>query len=144
MELQHHGILGQKWGKKNGPPYPLSRTGDWSASEKKKLRKERKKYAKQLQKKLNNATQLQRSTEYAISGNSKRLTKALKEGKEQGNVITPDVAKLVAEGQEFMRWNKEVTFIKNIYLSEAKSLGFNIKYHDDSLSPYYKLKVPKE
>lgn len=22
--LMHHGILGQKWGKKNGPPYPLS------------------------------------------------------------------------------------------------------------------------
>ena len=144
MELQHHGILGQKWGKKNGPPYPLSRTGDWSASEKKKLRKERKKYARQLQKKLNNATQLQRSTEYAISGNNKRLTKALKKGKEQGNVITPDVAKLVAEGQEFLRWNKEVTFIKNIYLSEAKALGLNIKYHDDDLSPYYKLKVPKE
>lgn len=24
-ELYHHGIDGQKWGKKNGPPYPLSR-----------------------------------------------------------------------------------------------------------------------
>lgn len=23
--LTHHGILGQKWGKQNGPPYPLSR-----------------------------------------------------------------------------------------------------------------------
>lgn len=23
MELYHHGRLGQKWGKKNGPPYPL-------------------------------------------------------------------------------------------------------------------------
>lgn len=23
LELSHHGILGQKWGKKNGPPYPL-------------------------------------------------------------------------------------------------------------------------
>ena len=22
--LCHHGILGQKWGKKNGPPYPIA------------------------------------------------------------------------------------------------------------------------
>lgn len=32
--LSHHGILGQKWGKRNGPPYPLD-AGDHSASEKK-------------------------------------------------------------------------------------------------------------
>lgn len=24
-EIKHHGIPGQKWGEKNGPPYPLSR-----------------------------------------------------------------------------------------------------------------------
>lgn len=32
--LAHHGILGQKWGKKNGPPYPLG-SSDHSAAEKK-------------------------------------------------------------------------------------------------------------
>ena len=32
--LYHHGILGMKWGKRNGPPYPL-RSGDHSQSEKK-------------------------------------------------------------------------------------------------------------
>ena len=32
--LSHHGIKGQKWGKKNGPPYPLD-AEDHSASEKK-------------------------------------------------------------------------------------------------------------
>lgn len=32
--LEHHGILGQKWGKQNGPPYPLDRD-DHSAEEKK-------------------------------------------------------------------------------------------------------------
>ena len=32
--LEHHGILGQKWGKKNGPPYPLDYE-DHSSAEKK-------------------------------------------------------------------------------------------------------------
>lgn len=34
LELYHHGIFGQRWGKKNGPPYPLG-ASDHSASEKK-------------------------------------------------------------------------------------------------------------
>lgn len=33
-DIQHHGILGQKWGKRQGPPYPLG-SSDHSTSEKK-------------------------------------------------------------------------------------------------------------
>lgn len=33
-DIQHHGILGQKWGKRQGPPYPLDGS-DHSAAEKK-------------------------------------------------------------------------------------------------------------
>lgn len=32
--ISHHGRLGQKWGEKNGPPYPLYRTGRYGAGEK--------------------------------------------------------------------------------------------------------------
>lgn len=41
-ELYHHGILNQKWGVRNGPPYPLG-GGDYSESEKRAIYKERKK-----------------------------------------------------------------------------------------------------
>lgn len=34
-EFAHHGIQGQKWGEKNGPPYPLNRS-DYSSAEKRK------------------------------------------------------------------------------------------------------------
>ena len=38
-KLKHHGILGQKWGKRNGPPYPLD-AEDHSAAEKKANRQQ--------------------------------------------------------------------------------------------------------
>lgn len=41
-ELYHHGILGQKWGQTNGPPYPLG-SSDYSAAEKRAAKKAAKK-----------------------------------------------------------------------------------------------------
>lgn len=58
--LAHHGILGQKWGDQNGPPYPLDPASDYSAYEKKMAKLDKKfirkndkkirKYAKQVTK----------------------------------------------------------------------------------------------
>ena len=45
--LEHHGIDGQKWGVRNGPPYPLA-AGDHSAAEKRAMRKENKKNYKEM------------------------------------------------------------------------------------------------
>ena len=45
MELYHHGILGMRWGKRNGPPYPLSSSAK-SYSEKKHSKIDKKKVAK--------------------------------------------------------------------------------------------------
>lgn len=39
--LAHHGILGQKWGKRNGPPYPLDPNTDYSEAEKRADQKRR-------------------------------------------------------------------------------------------------------
>jgi len=40
-DLQHHGILGQKWGVKNGPPYPL-KGGDYTRTKQRAIKETRK------------------------------------------------------------------------------------------------------
>lgn len=44
--LEHHGIIGQKWGNMNGPPYPLDPNKDYSKAELRAMRKEARKEAR--------------------------------------------------------------------------------------------------
>lgn len=51
--LSHHGILGQKWGKRNGPPYPIDKDIKKNDKrEKKKRYKELAKTNKELKRKI--------------------------------------------------------------------------------------------
>ena len=70
-ELYHHGILGQRWGKKNGPPYPLG-VSDHSASEKKAGWRKSLNKASKLDKKTG---QSYNSKKKGLSNNQKKLIK---------------------------------------------------------------------
>jgi hypothetical protein len=57
LYLMHHGILGQKWGTRNGPPYPL-KGGSYSKTEQKAIKAERKKkYSRYNKKHYDNVLQ---------------------------------------------------------------------------------------
>ena len=77
--LSHHGILEQKWGKRNGPPYPLgsgSSGNNRSRSEKREARKQKravKKFARDTKKYIKNRQQIEaidrrRDTRYIDEG----------------------------------------------------------------------------
>lgn len=76
-ELYHHGILGMKWGKKNGPPYPLA-ISDHSYSERKAG----------WQKSVNNKKRKMKDATYTKSDSFKEkwFTQNIKAGKDKAPV----------------------------------------------------------
>lgn len=68
-ELSHHGIEGQKWGVRNGPPYPLD-SGDHSKAELRAMRRNQKKNYKAVKK-----TYYRTGSNYAVSKNRNLSTK---------------------------------------------------------------------
>lgn len=146
-ELMHHGIKGQKWGDKNGPPYPLDKKEHMqviSSSKKKKKvandskadtsesRKEQMKKAKKFNK---NMKKLQKQ-EKARKKNAERVERQLKkrelEIKERENKFrkgNENVGKLTdAEIQERInRLNLESIYRQKLNEARGKQ---QVKKHD--------------
>ena len=122
--LFHHGILGMKWGKVNGPPYPLS-ASDHSSSEKKagwRKSLKSKSEAKQIQKELNASEKeamrnLAKSLHYeqALRENQEFTKKAMDK---LGPVDSALLFTFTPEGQRMAQINNQ--YINNIRLHAQK------------------------
>lgn len=62
-ELYHHGRLGQKWGKRNGPPYPLTGRGLSAYRQRRKAKKAEKLEKKQAKTETEEETKARRDAE---------------------------------------------------------------------------------
>lgn len=132
--LAHHGILGQKWGKKNGPPYPLS-DDDRSAKEKRlnpssksrgEIEEARSKY-KRAKKEYSKAHKAYYKKTLAPN-NMSRLKESEQKKKELEKKET-DVRD-ARINYDFVRKGGDEKALRNAYLKELRKHGLPESYAD--------------
>jgi len=144
--IAHHGIMGQKWGKKNGPPYPLG-SSDHSASERKagwrqSLLDKRKTKQERLRKKEERNNYINKSIEYGKEFQQTQKGKRLKEN--LSNAYDIYFGSYGKNGEkEFIKSEKE--YLTKMGEYEAKK--FLQEYDLDKLkelNPYIKFETKSE
>ena len=120
-EIYHHGILNQKWGVRNGPPYPLS-GGQYSKSEKQAVYKERKK---------KNSIYNKKHFDKVISTNDKVSTLSYNKDRTKNTDYIYATYKKRDKQQYKAMFNKpinEVTIDENGSVKSNKVLKYNINH----------------
>ena len=101
-ELYHHGILGQKWGKQNGPPYPL-KPGKHSAAEKKAKKGGFKNPFKEAKRKKQRAANLEKARK-AKAANAEARRKQAEHDAKRDEVIRSSTS-----AKELLEYKNEMT-----------------------------------
>ena len=120
--LAHHGILGMKWGKKNGPPYPLG-ASDHSASEKaagykKSLGGGRNENLYDRKKEKKNTSETKRDSKTKV--NKSTLTDKQKKALKVGAAVVGGAAVAIGAAYVAKRLNTKVT---NAVIKEYREKG---------------------
>ena len=105
--LEHHGVEGQHWGVRNGPPYPLNRRRD--------ARLRTKEFTKNA---FEYANSVGRSREY-----EKKITKYEKKDKTD----KPKYEELVQKAKEELKTQKMIELQQRKILKNAKSDGYVVE-----------------
>lgn len=79
-ELYHHGVLGQSWGKRHGPPYPLDGVDKKIARAEAKRKREKERRLKKLQRAAKKARKLKKKQEKQEADTLKKKQKLVKSG----------------------------------------------------------------
>lgn len=153
--LQHHGILGQKWGVRNGPPYPLG-ASDHSSSEKKagwRSSLEKKEGNSYNKSKGKNGVSKQEKKDSSGEQERKGLTdgqkKAIKIGAAAVATLlvaygtykladSGELNRLAMKGKAYLDKNKGTGFKRNWQLSKKMSAEEIFKNVVEPINPGYK------
>lgn len=79
-ELYHHGVLGQSWGRRHGPPYPLDGVDKKIARAEAKRKREKERRLKKLQRAAKKARKLKKKQEKQEADTLKKKQKLVKSG----------------------------------------------------------------
>ena len=104
MELQHHGIEGQHWGVRNGPPYPLDRRKD-AIRRTKDFGKNNVRYAKSV-------------------GRSREYDKKMARYEKRGKTDTEKYNEWVSAAKAELKTQKMIEIQQNKIIKDAKKDGY--------------------
>lgn len=147
--VEHHGVDGQKWGVKHGPPYPLESRSERRA--RKKEERTEKKRQKQRSSQLVKARKIKRQNKIKKEKEAKKAAKKEENEKKRREAILRDPKKLYRNRHKFQKeeienalkrfeWEEKIhNYSTNRMANVSKNAENIVKTLDSGLKGYNKV-----